>query len=262
MTPTTKLQRGSSLVVTNAVSDALAWRLCPQVRSERRTGPTKARYKDRTTGDKAVTALRTDVCVEAVINVPGNNTQRAVRAAVTALTAASLLCACSNGQAEPSVPTNTGSGSASPPSTSSSPSPGVTDPSLTQALDAYQRYWAAQVSSQARPTRPQDAALAQNARGQALAGAQSTLLLFRQNGVAMTGRPVLHPVASKTVGQADVITISDCVDSSNWKPVYIATGKSALAPGQAARVVLESTVVQANGRWLVATSNAQRDRSC
>ena len=262
MTRATRRPNRLSLLVTKAAPRGLVKRPCPQVRRERSTGPIKAEYKDRTAGDGPVTALRADVCVEAVMNVPVNNPQRAVRAALMAFTVASLLCACSSGQAGPAVPTNTGSGSAGPTSASSSPSPGVTDSSLNQALDAYQQYWAAQVSSQARPSRPQDASLAQYAQGQALAGAQSTLLIFRQNGVAMTGRPVLHPTATKTVGQPDVITISDCVDSSNWKPVYVATGKSALAPGQAVRVVVESTVVKASGRWVVATSNAQRDRSC
>lgn len=171
-----------------------------------------------------------------------------------------LLAGCSTQTEQPSPSTTPPSATATTPTMQTTPS--GEDPALAPALDAYQRYWAAQARSQAHPSEPQDVGLAQNARGQALAGAQSTLLLFRQNGIATTGQPILHPVASVRAGRSDVVDISDCVDSSGWKPIYVATGKSALAPGQSPRTVIESSVVLVGGHWLVATSTAQRDRSC
>jgi hypothetical protein len=184
----------------------------------------------------------------------------ACRAVLAAILGAFVLVGCTEAPQDP-LPTSSSPGTR-PSSSSAAPTVSTTPTEAAAALAAYERYWAAQVASQADPTRRQDADLARYATGEALAGAQSTLLLFRQNGVAMRGEPVLSPtLTGASLGSADV-EIVDCVDSTNWKPVYVATGKSALAPGQALRVQVVSRVQLANGRWVVTSSVTQRDRTC
>lgn len=185
---------------------------------------------------------------------------QAWRVLLAALVGAFILAGCTEAKPDPE-PT---SSSPSAPSSAFSATPSVsTTPSeAAAALDAYERYWAAQVASQADPTGRQDPSLARYAAGEALAGAQSTLLLFRQNGVAMQGEPVLSPnLTGASMGSTEV-EILDCVDSTNWKPIYVATGKSALAPGQQLRVQVVSRVELSDGRWVVTSSVTQRDRSC
>ena len=79
----------------------------------------------------------------------------------------------------------------------------------------------------------------------------------------MLGKPTHETdVTGVKLGDPPTVSITDCVDSTNWKPVYVATGKSALAPGQSVRVLVESTATVFDGRWVISTSVAHRDRSC
>jgi hypothetical protein len=111
--------------------------------------------------------------------------------------------------------------------------------------------------------KPVTAELAKYAIDKARADVQATVLLFRRNGIAMRGEPKLAPkVTSIKLGQRPSASILDCVDSTSWKPVYEATGKSALAPNQSLRLVRESTAIVYDGRWVIRTSVAHRDRSC
>jgi hypothetical protein len=131
------------------------------------------------------------------------------------------------------------------------------------ALAAYDRFWAAKVASQADPTRQPPKALRANAIDKALSDALATVLLLRRNGVAMRGEPVHNTSAvSVTVGAQPEVAITDCLDSTDWLPVVVATGESALAPGQSPRVVVESVATVFDGRWVIKTSTAFRDRSC
>jgi hypothetical protein len=79
----------------------------------------------------------------------------------------------------------------------------------------------------------------------------------------MRGEPVHNTSAvSVTVGAQPEVAITDCLDSTDWLPVVVATGESALAPGQSPRVVVESVATVFDGRWVIKTSTAFRDRSC
>jgi hypothetical protein len=182
------------------------------------------------------------------------------RPVLAALIGAIALVGCTAGQQDP-LPTST-SPDTRPSASSAAPTGSTTPTETAAALAAYEGYWAAQIASQADPTRRQDANLARYAAGEALAGAQSTLLLFRQNGVAMRGEPVLSPSVSGASPGGTEVEVVDCVDSTNWKPVYVATGKSALAPGQALRLLVVSRVELSDGRWVVTSSVTQRDRTC
>lgn len=173
------------------------------------------------------------------------------------------LSGCTAGAADPQP-------SSSAPPTSSSPTPSptpTTDPAIAAAeaavLEAYRGYWAAKVTSYADPAQQQDPNLARFADDTALTDAQSTIATFRRNGISMLGEPVLTPVITEIqLGEGASATITDCVDATNWQPVYTASGESAAAPDQATRVVTESTAFTAEGRWLIRSSVPHRDTTC
>jgi hypothetical protein len=131
------------------------------------------------------------------------------------------------------------------------------------ALAAYRGFWQAQVQAQADPTREVPPALRTFAVDKALANVEAAVLLYRQQGIEVRGEPALSPeVTSLSLGATPVVAIRDCVDSSRWTPVFVATGRSALAPSQPSRVVVESTATTHAGRWVIRTSTAHRDRTC
>lgn len=179
------------------------------------------------------------------------------------LVATALLTACTSSAPEP-----TGSTTPAPtpePSTAS-PTPTV-DPEIAAAeeaiLEAYDGYWAAKVASYADPSQPQDPNLLAFADDTALTDAQTTIFTLRENGIAIPGEPVLTPVVSDIVLEPDAsATITDCVDATNWQPIYVATGESAAAPDQALRVVTESTAFISEGGWRIRTSVVFRDQTC
>lgn len=171
---------------------------------------------------------------------------------------ACVLVACS-------ASTN-GSSSDSAPSTPSqvvaTPTPTASSPAAAAALVSYRAFWDAQIRSQRDPAHSQDPNLARYAGASALAGAQSTLLVFRQNGIAMRGEPLLNPTVEAVNEAGGTVSIRDCVDSTHWTPVYVATGKSAAAPNQAQRVVLTAEVTLVHNRWTVTTTDIHRDQTC
>lgn len=177
-----------------------------------------------------------------------------------------LTTSCST---QPTTPSTT---PVTPPATSTSQTPTASSTSPTDeattlasqaALASYAAFWRAKVQSQADPAKAPPSALSKYAIDKALADAQATVLLLRRNGVAMTGAPTHSPaVIDVSLGATPTVQISDCLDSSHWTPVFVATGKSALAPGQATRVVVDSTATTFAGRWVIRTSVAHRDQTC
>jgi|SRR5665647_571105 len=181
--------------------------------------------------------------------------------AAACIAAASLLAACTPDDPGPTT---------TPPTQTTSPTPSPTpsvDPAIAEAeaaiLEVYQGYWDAKVASFADPTQPQDPNLERFAVDTALTDAQSTLFMMQQSGVAMVGAPSLSPVVSDiALGDTGTASIVDCVDLTNWQPVFTATGDSAAAPDQTLRVPTESTAYFYDGRWTVRTSVVHRDTTC
>ena len=176
-----------------------------------------------------------------------------------------LLAACSgstSGSSSSPVP-STASTTVAPTSPTASSSTATTSPTATAAMASYQAFWDAKVHSQATPTAKPPASLSTYGIDQALAQALATVALLRRNGVEMRGAPVHHAtVTADATSGSQIVRITDCLDSSNWVPVFASSGKSALAPGQAPRVVVDSTVTTYDGRWVVKTSVAHRDQTC
>ena len=162
----------------------------------------------------------------------------------------------------PSAPSVSPSPSAAA-STPAGPSTTV-DPATEKAvLAAYRGYWAERVKAQGAPSQGVPEALDTYAVDKAAADVVSSVALFAAQGIEVRGEPVLSPtVTSVTDGDPAMASITDCVDSTDWRPVFAATGESALAPGQPTRVVVESTASTYAGRWVIRTSTAFRDRTC
>lgn len=144
-----------------------------------------------------------------------------------------------------------------------SPSSDVTAAASRDAMVAYRGFWAAQVTAQADPSAPIPPELRTYAIDTALTDEQSALVLYRQQGIRFQGAPVLSPeVVSVTVAEPPRVVITDCVDASNWIPVYAATGKPASAPGQPTRVPVEAVATTYSGRWVIRSSTVFRGRTC
>lgn len=150
-----------------------------------------------------------------------------------------------------------------PATSSATPRPDATATATSEVLTVYRGYWAERVKAQASPDKPVPADLDTVAIDKALTDVKSSVLRFRQQGIEFRGEPVLSPtVASIQLGDRASASISDCVDSTHWTPVFVSTGKSALAPDQPMRVVVESSARIYNGRWVIDSSVAHRDRTC
>lgn len=155
------------------------------------------------------------------------------------------------------------SASTTPTTAATSPS---TDPAVAEAtqevLDAYRGYWAAKVASYADPSKDQDPNLAVYAIDTALTDAQATLASMRHDGIYVPGEPVLDPEVSDVDLAASTATVTDCVDTSNWQPLFVASDESAAAPGQSTRVLATATASVYGGRWVIAAYAVERDRTC
>lgn len=98
-------------------------------------------------------------------------------------------------------------------------------------------------------------------------GLESSFALEKQaaSGIVVVGRPTwtAHVTAVNTKTPPYTVTIENCFDQTNWKPIYKATGKSAAAPGQAPRYLITAKAeLYGDGSWLISTSEAHRDRPC
>ena len=85
---------------------------------------------------------------------------------------------------------------------------------------------------------------------------------MRHDGIYVPGEPVLDPEVTAVDLAASTATVTDCVDTADWQPLFVASGDSAAAPDQSTRVLATATATVFDGRWVIATYAVQRDRSC
>lgn len=160
-----------------------------------------------------------------------------------------------------------------PPATSTSPNSSTATATATStadattaatqaALEAYRGFRRAQVAAEAiADARHPD--LSKYAGDKALAQERANLLQLAQAGIVVTGQPVFSPeVTDMSLAVAPVVSITDCVDTSGWTPVYKDTGKSAAAPGQPARVLATAVARPYGDGWLITDLTTDRSRSC
>jgi hypothetical protein len=190
-------------------------------------------------------------------------------ARVTALASCVVLgaslaaCTSSSDTSPPSPrPTSTSLRTTSTPT----PTPSV-DPEVALAkvaiLEAYRGFWAAQVRALVDPSVAPPAELSEFAVDKAFAGVGEALLTYQRQGIIVTGEPVLDPtVDNVTLGGNASAHITDCVDSSNWVPIFRDSRKPAAAPGQSPRLVVESWAIVYDARWVIRETLIHRDQPC
>jgi hypothetical protein len=132
------------------------------------------------------------------------------------------------------------------------------------AVNAYRGFWEAKVSAHADPSKRMPPELRTYAIDKALTDEESAVFLYRIHGIKFQGRPILNPSVTsvRLTPTPPNVYISDCVDSSKWLPVFVASGRSALAPGQPARIPIQAMATTYDGRWVIRTFNAFRGRPC
>lgn len=145
------------------------------------------------------------------------------------------------------------------------PTPSV-DPLVAQAtadiLTVYRAWWDARVRYMADPTN-EPTELSYNSQDKALGAVRDGADHYAFDGIVNTGAPVISPEVSDVTFEASgSAIIRDCVDVTNWKPVYAASGESALAPDQPTRVVVVSTAFIYADRWVIGDTTVDRESSC
>jgi len=171
------------------------------------------------------------------------------------------VAGCSDPASAP--PTSSPSGTQS--STTSAPPTASADPTAeasAAALAAYRGFRAAQVEA-GQTSDARNADLEKFAGDKALADERANLLQLADAGIVFVGAPALDPqVTGVDLGASPSVTITDCVDNTDWRPIHQATGESAAAPGQQLRVPATAVVRAYADRWVVMELTSDRSRSC
>lgn len=167
-----------------------------------------------------------------------------------ALLALLATSACADGTGDPAAPT--------PPATARpAPSPASPSASLTaaqvaerDALAAYRGMWEDWVAIAATGDY-QNPRLATHASGPALSLIYRGVYANWRDGLVARGEPVLSPKTSAATppGNSDRITITDCVDSSNWLNYRTDGQLENDTPG--GRRFIQALAVQTAGEWKV-----------
>jgi len=185
--------------------------------------------------------------------------------AVVALSGVIALSGCAGTTDPDETATTTPTATASP-TPMTTPTPSV-DPAVAEAeaaaLAAYEGFWAAKVAYLAAPGSPEPPELQRYAVDKALGGVRDVARAYQENGIVSRGEPVLAPevTAVELEGEPSAV-ITDCVDVTNWQPVFESTGESAAAPGQLNRQVSETQAIFYDDRWVMRETTIYRDRSC
>ncbi len=180
-----------------------------------------------------------------------------------ALATLTLLCATSC-SAEPAG--QPGPAGSTPPSTSPIPPRATPDEVAprTTAGAAYNTRRTAQVAASAKAdTTGSD--LAKYAAGALLSELKYDLVLKKQQGLVTKGEPTWNVEVTKVnvAKRPFSATLEDCFDATEWKTVFKDTGKSAAVPGQNKKYLVRAQAVQYDdGRWLISSAKADRDRPC
>ena len=148
------------------------------------------------------------------------------------------------------------------PSSSATASPDATTAAGEAALAAYRGFRRAQIAAEAvANARHPD--LAKYAGDKALAQERANLFQLEQAGIVVTGQPILAPeVTAVSLGASPRVTITDCVDTSGWTPIYKNTGKSAAAPNQPSRVLATALARPYGQGWIIVELTTDRSRPC
>jgi hypothetical protein len=186
----------------------------------------------------------------------------ALGALVAGLLALTLAGCSGDSDAEPTAPPTTSATATPTPTTSPTASPSPVDEEAEAALEVYREFWAAVTEARSIPdaTLP---ALSRYGSGTALTNEQEFLIALEREGVAYEGEPELVPEVTATeTSPIPAVTVTDCIDSSDWRPIRLDTGESAAAPGQEQRFYTVSRVERFDDDWFVVEVETDRSRTC
>lgn len=182
---------------------------------------------------------------------------RAVAVLLGVLAASGCSGADGNASSSPSVPVTSTS-----PTISATATADATAAAGEAALNAYRGFRRAQVAAEATAD-TRHPGLAKYAGDKALAQERANLRQLAEAGIVVTGKPVFSPeVIDVSLGESPVVTITDCVDTTDWTPIYEATGKSAAAPGQPMRVKATALARPYGQGWVITELKTDRSRPC
>jgi hypothetical protein len=183
-----------------------------------------------------------------------------VTAALGTLTLLAPLSACSKEPAGPSAPA-----SALPSAPPASPSANAEEAEArTKAVEAYNKLREAQVAASAKAD-VSGGDVDKYAADPLLSEIRNNLYFKRQQGLVTKGAPKWNVEVTKVnvATRPFTVTLEDCFDGTGWQTVFKDSGKSAAVPGQAKKYLVRAEAVQYDdGRWLIGSAKADRDRQC
>jgi hypothetical protein len=199
---------------------------------------------------------------ENLVSQAATNSRRSAVAVLATLAVLAFVVAGCGGD-DPAGTPGTAPASASP----AAPSPTVDAESAearTRALEVYGKFREAHVAASAAAD-PQGGDLAKYVADPLLTQLRNDLYIRAQQGIVTTGRPVWNPTVTTVNVSARPFTVEleDCFDATAWKTVFKSSSKDAAVPNQAKKYLVQAKVVQYDdGRWLVNTAKAERERPC
>jgi hypothetical protein len=184
-----------------------------------------------------------------------------VTAALGTLTLLAPLTACSKEPAGPSAPASSAPSSAPP----ASPSANAEEAEAqTKAVEAYINLRKAQVAASAKAD-TSGGDLPKYAADPLLSELRYDLQIKKEQGLVTKGAPKWSVQVTKVnvASRPFAVELEDCFDSTDWQIVFKDTGKSAAVPGQATKYLVRAEATQYDdGRWLIKSAKADRDRPC
>ncbi len=184
-------------------------------------------------------------------------TRRSRRLAAAAVVASCLLMAGCGGSAKPTVSAD----SAAPAPSSASPSPNATDTAKAKLLTAYQGFWNLQVQAYTQGSLD-GLPISTYAIGKADANIRASLQYYQSQGLVMRGRPTLTPLVTALDLAAKSATITDCIDSTNYRPVDKTTGEPAQLADKVFRHRWTFQATFDNVQWRIYDDSVDRTAAC
>ncbi|MCY0930968.1 hypothetical protein OTB20_33215 [Streptomyces sp. H27-H1] len=192
----------------------------------------------------------------------GRNRSRSIPLFLAAC--AVVTSACTSSKEPDSKTSQPGSPPVSTASTSKTPAD-PTETAKAAALSAYQAYWTEVPKAFAIPA-IEGTDLKRYAAFEALTRAQEGTANLKANGRVMTGQPVVSNslvTATELEKATPNVTISSCLDVSNWRIVDKKSGKPApMATSGVSKYVVTGHLERWDGSWKVLKEDLHADQPC
>lgn len=186
----------------------------------------------------------------------------ACRFVVGVAAAGVLVSGCGSSSAPAPIVMPTPSGVASP-VVSTSPTLDPAAMAKAEVLAVYRTFMDARNRSLNDPTKRPDRRLDQVSTGAAKNAVFSLAVYYRARGLAIHGSPTSTvSTFGPMLEGGRVAVFQDCLDSTSSFPIFAKSGKSALAPNQPRRVLIEVQAVKEGTSWLIRQWTPNRGKAC